>query len=71
MGGTGLNWRRRPPFFGIDEYDSTTSTDEVISNGKKPSELQEDELLTCCPTVPGFSFSDRLWRKLSVPLKSA
>ena len=47
-------------FFGIDEDDSTISVDEVISNRKKPLKLQEDELLTCYPTVPGFSFSDRL-----------
>jgi hypothetical protein len=37
--------------------------DQVQSNGKRPEELKEDELLTCSPTVLGFSFGDKIWGK--------
>jgi hypothetical protein len=37
---------------------------QVRGNGMEAVELTEDELLICCPTVPGFSFGDKLWRKL-------
>jgi hypothetical protein len=37
--------------------------DQVQSNGKRPEELKENELLTCCPTVLGFSLSDKIWGK--------
>jgi hypothetical protein len=26
--------------------------------------LKEDELLICCPTVPGFSLGDKLWGEI-------
>jgi len=28
---------------------------------KQPTELKENELVICCPTVPGFGFGDKLW----------
>jgi hypothetical protein len=34
---------------------------QVKSVGIEPVELKDDELLICCPTVPGFSFGDKLW----------
>ena len=43
--------------------ESTLSTVTVTSIPRKASELKEEELLICCPTVPGFSFGDKLWRE--------
>ena len=40
---------------------STNKTDKIISSGKEPTELEEHELIIYCPTVPGFSFGDKLW----------
>jgi hypothetical protein len=42
---------------------------KVRSNGKEPSEMSEDELLTCCPTLLGFSLSHKFWGKSSQPYK--
>ncbi|KAG9240325.1 hypothetical protein BJ878DRAFT_389737, partial [Calycina marina] len=28
--------------------------------------ITEDDFLICCPTVPGFSFSDKLWAEFAV-----
>ena len=33
----------------------------VKSDGIKPAELTEDDLLICCPTVLGFSFGEKQW----------
>jgi hypothetical protein len=38
-----------------------TKPDNVTSTGKEPTELKEDELIICCPTLKGFSFGDKLW----------
>lgn len=57
--------------FSFDGDDSTAHAEGVTSNGKKWSELEEDELLIYCPTVPGFSLGDKLWRKSSVQFTSA
>jgi hypothetical protein len=46
--------------FGGDDS-SINKTDKIISSGKEPTKLEEHELIICCPTVPGFSFSDKLW----------
>jgi len=37
---------------------------EVKSNGKEPSEMKEDDLLLCSPTVRGWSFGNKLWREI-------
>jgi hypothetical protein len=51
------------------EDNSTNKTDKITSSGKEPTELEEHELIICCPTVPGFSFSDKLWcNTLPLPL---
>jgi hypothetical protein len=48
---------------------SGTSTDHfserVKCTGKHPSELSEDDLLVCAPTVLGFSLSDKFWGEIS------
>ena len=40
---------------------STNKRDKITSSKKEPTELEEHELIICCPTVPGFSFGDKLW----------
>jgi hypothetical protein len=39
-------------------------TDLILDNSLEALVLTEDELLICCPTVPGFSLGDKLWREL-------
>jgi hypothetical protein len=34
--------------------------DNVTNTGKEPTELKEGELIIYCPTIKGFSFSDKL-----------
>jgi hypothetical protein len=38
--------------------------DRVRSNGMDPSELQEEDLAICSPTVLGFSLNEKVWGKL-------
>jgi hypothetical protein len=38
----------------------TNKTDKIINNGKKSTKLEEYKLIICCPTIPGFSFGDKL-----------
>lgn len=40
------------------------SSSEGKPIGIEPVELEDDELLICCPTVPGFSLSDKLWGEI-------
>jgi hypothetical protein len=45
---------------------STESSDgppsrQVKAVGIEPIQLEDDELLICCPTVPGFSLNNKLW----------
>src|SRR5271156_4337306 len=42
---------KKSSLFVFGEDDSTKRIDEVTSNGKKPAELTNDELLICCPTA--------------------
>ena len=46
---------------------STTQSDphQVKSNGMKPSEMKDNNLLTCCPTLLGFSLDDKFWGEIS------
>jgi hypothetical protein len=37
--------------------------DRVQSNGMDPSELKEEELAICSPTVLGFSLNEKIWGK--------
>ena len=41
-----------------------TAPDPSESNIVEPAYITEDDFLICCPTVPGFSFSDKLWGKI-------
>ena len=40
---------------------STNQSDQVKSNGKDPTDMAEDDLILCSPTVPGFSYGNKLW----------
>jgi len=40
---------------------STNQSDQVKSNGKDPAEMNEDDLILCSPTVPGFSYGNKIW----------
>jgi len=44
---------------------STNRSDQVKSIGKDPTEMDEDDLVLCSPTVPGFSYGNKLWGKQS------
>jgi hypothetical protein len=46
-----------------DKDDSKKSSDSVKSNGMKPSDVKGDDLLTCSPTVLGFSLGIKMWGK--------
>jgi len=50
--------------FGIDDR-STDQSDQVKSTGKDPAEMNEDDLILCSPTVPGFSYGNKLWGEQS------
>ena len=50
--------------FGIDDR-STNQSDQVKSTGKDPAEMNEDDLILCSPTVPGFSYGNKLWGEQS------
>jgi hypothetical protein len=30
-----------------------------------PGEMKEEDLLICCPTVPGFGLGDKFWGAIS------
>lgn len=60
----------RPRISGLTEKKSLDNgwfsfvfDDEVKSNGRAPSEMKEDDLLLCSPTVRGWSFGNKLWRE--------
>ena len=46
----------------FSEPASERTLDEIKDNGTEPDRLSDDDLLICCPTVPGFSLGDKLWR---------
>ena len=43
------------------ESSSERALDQVKSNGVQPTQIEEKDLLICCPTVPGFGLGDKLW----------
>jgi len=47
-----------------DDGSSDISSDKALSDIVEPAHITEDDFLICCPTVPGFSFSDKLWGKI-------
>ena len=46
------------------EPSSETKIDQVKSTDLEPTEMQERDLLICCPTVPGFSLGLKTWGEL-------
>lgn len=40
---------------------SERNIDQVQGNGVEPTQIEEKDLLICCPTVLGFSLGDKLW----------
>lgn len=46
----------------FSEPSSERTLDQIKDNGTEPTQLGDDDLLICCPTVPGFSLGDKLWR---------
>jgi hypothetical protein len=44
-----------------------TAPDPSENNIVEPAHITEEDFLICCPTVPGFSFSDKLWGKTVAP----
>jgi hypothetical protein len=48
-----------------DLCDLNCSSDRVRSSGTKPSEMKQEDLLICCPTLLGFSLSKKVWGETS------
>jgi len=46
--------------FATDNH-STSRYDQVRSNGKSPDDVTDDDLIICSPTVPGFTYGNKLW----------
>ena len=44
---------------------SMTRSDQVKGDGKDPTEMTEDDLILCSPTVPGFCYGNKLWGERS------
>ena len=51
----------------FSESSSEGSLDRVKGNGVETTNIEENDLLICCPTVPGFGLGDKLW-STNVPL---
>ena len=49
----------------FDSLTSQSHSPSVKSNGMVPSEMKKEDLLICCPTVLGFSLSDKFWGETS------
>lgn len=47
----------------FDLFCGSSTTEKVRCADLESNELELADLLFCCPTVPGFSFADKLWRK--------
>ncbi|OJD12102.1 hypothetical protein AJ78_07251 [Emergomyces pasteurianus Ep9510] len=53
----------------LDMFNDSESDDfieRVKCTGKSPSELTEDDLLVCSPTVLGFSFGNKFWAEFAI-----
>ena len=46
---------------------SETWPDHAESNTVEPAQVTVDDFIICCQTVPGFSFSDKLWGEILAP----
>jgi hypothetical protein len=54
---------------GLCHFGSATAVndlayDQVRSSGVELSKMSEDDWAICCPTVPGFSFGDKIWGEI-------
>ena len=45
----------------FSESSSEGSLDRIKGNGVEPTNIEEKDLLICCPTVPGFGLGDKMW----------
>ncbi|KAH6692795.1 hypothetical protein BKA61DRAFT_499673 [Leptodontidium sp. MPI-SDFR-AT-0119] len=54
------------PLFDLIRVSREPPPEWVRTNGMEPADLTDDDFLICCPTVPGFSFNDKLWAEFAV-----
>ncbi len=40
--------------------------DQIKDNGVEPTQIEENKLLICCPTIPGFGLGDKLWSMILI-----
>jgi hypothetical protein len=53
---------KKPQYMDIfGQVRESDSVDRVRSNGMDPSELREDDLAICSPTLLGFSLNEKIW----------
>lgn len=45
----------------FSESSNEGSFDRIKGNGVEPTDIEEKDLLICCPTVPGFGLEHKLW----------
>ncbi len=59
-----------PTDFSLLMFDESKSEPDhqVQSNGKGPADMKENDLLICSPTVYGFSFNDKIWGEMLLPV---
>ena len=57
--------RSQSVFFDMD--DAKERSNIINGRSSKAAELAPDELLICCPTIPGFSLDSKQWRKRCFP----
>ncbi len=48
----------------FSESSSERTLDQIKGNGVEPTKIEENDLLICCPTVPGFGLGDKSWRMI-------
>jgi hypothetical protein len=48
----------------FDLDSNETSPDKAESHLIDLARLTEEDFIVCCPTVPGFSFSDKMWGEI-------
>ena len=48
------------------ESSKKRALNQIKDNGIKPTQIEENKLLICCPTIPGFGMGDKLWRTILI-----
>ena len=51
----------------LDSSSEGKSLDRITGNGVELDNIEENDLLICCPTVPGFGLGNKLW-SMRLPL---